>query len=208
MQFQQSQMADQQDQQQRRRNIQDLALKHVTPGPDGKPIFDQQGYINELASLDPQAALDLHQNEIRTKVAELQAQKAQRDLNTPDIRKIESGNNIITQEQQPDGTYRPIATASRFAPQQSAASALAQQIALMKQFGATDDDIKAKLGIGGGLTNTPTYNPNGPTGDDFIKTLPANDQPIVRAVVNGQYPIPTGKAATSPEWQRVVQMAT
>lgn len=208
MQFQQAQMTDQQDQMQRRRQIQDLALKHVTPGPDGKPFFDQEGYINELSGLDPQAALELHQNEIRTKAADLQAQKAQRDLNTPDIRKIESGNNIITQEQQPDGSYKPIATAGRFAPQQSGSSALAQQIALLRQYGATDDDIKQKLGIGGGLTNTPTYNPNGPTGDDFLKTLPANDQPIVKSVIDGRYPIPTGKAATSPEWQRVVQLAT
>jgi hypothetical protein len=208
MQFQQSQMADQQDQQQRRRNIQDLALKHVTQGPDGKPVFDQAGYINELSGLDPQAAMELHQNEIRTKVAYLQAQKAQRDLNTAPTREIDMGNNKVTQEQQADGSWKTIATAGRFAPQQSEGSAFAQRVKLIKQYGGTDDDVKQMLGIGGGLTNTPAYNPNGPTGDDFIKTLPANDQPIVKSVIDGRYPIPTGKAATSPEWQRVVQLAT
>lgn len=203
MQFQQSQMDDQQQQIQIRRDIQDMALPFFSNGKN-----DMDGFIAKVQQKYPQQAMELHQNELRSKLADLQAQKAQRDLNTPDIRKIESGNNIITQERQADGSYKPIATASRFAPQQSASSALAQQVALLKQYGASDDDIKAKLGIGGGLTNTPTFNPNGPTGDDFIKTLPANDQPIVRAVVNGQYPIPTGKAATSPEWQRVVQLAT
>lgn len=208
MQLQQSQLTDEQDQQQRRRNIQNLALKHVTPGPDGKPVFDQQGYITELAGIDPQAAMELHQNEIRTKVADLQAQKAQRDLNTAPTREIDMGNNKVTQEQQADGSWKTIATAGRFAPQQSEGSAFAQRVKLIKQYGGTDDDVRQMLGIGGGLTNTPAYNPNGPTGDDFIKTLPANDQPIVKSVIDGRYPIPTGKAATSPEWQRVVQLAT
>lgn len=66
MQFQQSQMQDQQDQQARRRQIQDLALKHVTQGPDGKPVFDQAGYTQELAGIDPEAALELHKNELQT----------------------------------------------------------------------------------------------------------------------------------------------
>jgi hypothetical protein len=152
--------------------------------------------------------MELHQNEIRTKAADLQAQKAQRDLSTAPTREIDMGNNKVTQEQQPDGSWKQIATAGRFAPQQSEGSAFAQRVKLIKQYGGTDDDVKQMLGIGGGLTNTPTYNPNGPTGDDFLKTLPPNDQPVVKAVLDGRYPIPTGKAATSPEWQRVVQLAT
>lgn len=208
MDFQQAQMADQEDQMQRRRNIQDLALKHVTTGPDGKPVFDQQSYMTELAGIDPQAAMELQQNSLRNQLTALQTQKAQRDLNTAPTRELDVGNNKVTQEQQADGSWKTIATAGRFAPQQSAASALAQKVALLKQYGATDDDIKQSLGIGGGLSNVPAFNPNGPTGDEFIKTLPANDQPIVKAVLEGRYPIPVGKAATSPEWQRVVQLAT
>lgn len=118
MQFQQAQMADQQDQMQRRRSIQDLAIKHVTQGPDGKPVFDQEGYMNELASLDPQAAMELRHNTIANQLAELQTQKAQRDLNTAPTRELDIGNNKVTQEQQPDGTWKTIATAGRFAPQQ------------------------------------------------------------------------------------------
>lgn len=197
-------MQDQQEQIQRRRAIQDLALKFAKP--DG--TFDMPGYQSALSQLDPQAAMELHQNELRNQLVGLQTQKAERDLKTAPTREIDMGNNKVTQEQQSDGSWKTIATAGRFAPQQSAASALAQQIALMKAHGATEDDIKAKLGIGGGLTNTPAYNPNGPTGDEFIKSLPSNDQPIVKAVLDGRYPIPTGKAATSPEWQRVVQLAT
>lgn len=138
----------------------------------------------------------------------MQGQKTQRDLNTAQTREIDMGNQKVTQEQQPDGSWKQIASGSRFAPQQSEGSALMQKIAVAKKLGATDDDIKGMLGFGSGLSNTPTYNPNGPTGDTFIKTLPANDQPIVKAVLDGRYPIPTGKAATSPEWQRVVQLAT
>lgn len=201
MDFQQAQMQDQEAQMQRRRNIQDLALKHVKVNPDGSTSFDQDGYANELASLDPQAAMELHRNTLQNKLLELQAQ-------TPALRKIEQGNNIVTQEQQPDGSYKTIATAGRFAPQQSEGSALMQKIAVARKLGATDDDVKQMLGFGGGLANVPAFNPNGPTGDAFIKTLPANDQPIVRAVLDGRYPIPVGKAATSPEWQRVVQLAT
>lgn len=152
--------------------------------------------------------MELHQNELRGKLTDLQTQKAQRDLNTAPTRELDVGNNKVTQEQKADGSWKTIATAGRFAPQQSATSALSQQIELMRKFGATDDDIKSKLGIGGGLSNTPIYNPNGPTGDDFIKTLPANDQTVVKAVLDGRYPIPTGRAATSPEWQRAVQLVT
>lgn len=202
--FQQAQMQDQQDQMQRRRQLQDLALKFAKP--DG--TFDMPGYQQALAQLDPQAAMELHQNELRNQLTGLETQKAQRDLNTAPTREIDVGNNKVTQEQQADGSWKTIATAGRFAPQQSAASALAQKVALLKQYGATDDDIKSSLGIGGGLSNVPAFNPNGPTGDAFIKTLPANDQPIVKAVLDGRYPIPVGKAATSPEWQRVVQLAT
>jgi hypothetical protein len=166
------------------------------------------GYQTALMQLDPEAALDLHKNELQTQAQQLAIQKGQRDLSVAPTRELDVGNNKVTQELQPDGTWKQLASAGRFAPQQSASSALAQQVQLLKQYGATDDDIKQKLGIGGGLTNTPTYNPNGPTGDDFLKTLPPNDQPIVKAVLDGRYPIPTGKAATSPEWQRVVQLAT
>lgn len=197
-------MDDQQQQMQRRQKIQDLALNFAKA--DG--TFDMPGYQQALMQVDPESALALHQNELQTQASQIAIQKGQRDLNTPQTRKLEQGNNLLTQEQQPDGSYKTIATAGRFAPQQSASSALAQQVQLLKQYGATDDDIKSKLGIGGGLTNTPTYNPNGPTGDDFLKTLPPNDQPVVKAVLDGRYPIPTGKAATSPEWQRVVQLAT
>ncbi|WP_426284964.1 hypothetical protein [Luteibacter sp. E-22] len=100
MQLQQSQLTDEQDQQQRRRNIQDLALKHVTQGPDGKPVFDQQGYITELASIDPQAAMELHQNELRNQLVGLQTQKAQEDLNTRDITQ---GSNLLHQTRAGNG---------------------------------------------------------------------------------------------------------
>jgi len=96
--------------------------------------------------------MELHQNELRSKLADLQAQKAQRDLNTPDIRKIESGNNVVTQEQQPDGSYKPIATASRFAPPQQ--SETARQIAEFRKLGATDDQLKAKFGLTAGDSDT------------------------------------------------------
>lgn len=142
-------MDDQQQQMQRRQKIQDLALKFAKP--DG--TFDMPGYQQALAQLDPQAAQELHQNELRSKLADLQGQQAQRELNTPQTRKIEQGNNLLTQEQQADGSYKTIATAGRFAPQQSAASAFAQKVALIKQYGGTDDDVKRALGIGGADTS-------------------------------------------------------
>jgi len=63
--------------------------------------------------------MELHQNELRSKLADLQAQKAQRDLNTAPTRQIDRGGNIVTQEQQPDGSYKDIATAPRWQPQQA-----------------------------------------------------------------------------------------
>lgn len=64
------------------------------------------GYQGALAQIDPQAAMELHQNEIQTKNAELQGQKTQRDLNTAQTREIDMGSNKVTQEQQPDGSWK------------------------------------------------------------------------------------------------------
>lgn len=140
--------------------------------------------------------MELHQNEIQSKNAELQGQKTQRDLNTAQTREIDMGNNKVTQEQQPDGSWKQIATAGRFAPQQSASSALAQKVALLKQYGATDDDIKAQLGIGGANTQAPT-----------MDSLSPADKSSVQAIVDGRYPVPTGKQAMDPNWQRLISVA-
>lgn len=99
-------MNDQQQQMQRRQQIQDLALKHVTTGPDGKPVFDQAGYTQELAGIDPEAALDLHKNELQTQAQQLQIQKSQRDLSVAPTRELDVGNNKVTQELQPDGSWK------------------------------------------------------------------------------------------------------
>jgi hypothetical protein len=178
---------------QRRQQIQDLALKFAKP--DG--TFDMPGYQSALAQFDPQAAMELHQNELQSKNAELQGQKTQRDLNTAQTREIDMGNNKVTQEQQSDGTWKTIATAGRFAPQQSAASAFAQKVALIKQYGGTDDDVKRALGIGGADTSSvPT-----------IDSLSPSDKATVQSIVDGRYPVPTGKQAMDPNWQRLISVA-
>jgi len=182
---------------QRRQQIQDLALKHVTQGPDGKPVFDQAGYAQELAGIDPEAALELHKNELQTQAQQLAIQKGQRDLSIAPTRELDVGNNKVTQELQPDGTYKTIATAGRFAPQQSAASAFAQKVALIKQYGGTDDDVKRALGIGGADTSAV------PTMD----SLSPADKASVQAIVDGRYPVPTGKQAMDPNWQRLISVA-
>jgi hypothetical protein len=128
-------------------------------------------------------------------MAQLQAQKAQRDLNTPDLRKIEQGNNIITQEQQPDGSYKPIATAPRFAPQQSAASALAQKLALMDKFGATEDDKKRALGIRVAADDPTSW-------DDGITP---DQQKIVQGLANYSYPISSKFLQTAANQQLVAR---
>jgi len=191
-QFAQAQMADQQDQMQRRRSIQDLARNFVKP--DG--TFDMLGYQQALAQQDPEAALELHKNEQQSQLVGLQTQKAQRDLNTAPTREIDMGNNKLTQEQQPDGTWKTIATAGRFAPQQSAASAFAQKVALIKQYGGTDDDVKRALGIAGASQAVPT-----------LDSLSAADKATVQSIVDGRYPVPTGKQAMDPNWQRLIAVA-
>lgn len=186
-------MQDQQAQMQRRQQIQDLALKFAKP--DG--TFDMPGYQQALAQLDPQAAMELHQNELRNQLVGLQTQKAQRDLNTAPTREIDMGNNKVTQEQQPDGTWKTIATAGRFAPQQSAASALSQQIALVRAHGGTEADVQRLLGIGSGQADSvPT-----------LDSLPPSDKATVQAIVDGRYPVPTGKQAMDPNWKRLVAVA-
>lgn len=163
-----------------------MALKFAKP--DG--TFDMPGYQSALAQFDPQAAMELHQNELQSKNAELQGQKTKRDLNTAPTREIDMGNNKVTQEQQSDGTWKTIATAGRFAPQQSAASAFAQKVALIKQYGGTDDDVKRALGIGGADTSSvPT-----------IDSLSPSDKATVQSIVDGRYPVPTGKQAMDPNW--------
>lgn len=52
------------------------------------------------------------------------------------------------------------------------------------------------------------FNPDQPTGEAFLATLDPNERAIVQAVVDGRYPVPTGRAASSPEWLRVVHAAT
>lgn len=178
-------MDDQQQQMQRRQQIQDLALKFAKP--DG--TFDMPGYQSALAQFDPQAAQELHQNELRSKLADLQGQQAQRDLSTAPTRELDVGNNKVTQEQQADGSWKTIATAGRFAPQQSASSAIAQRAALIKQYGGTDDDVKRLLGIAGAEAQAPT-----------MDNLSASDKATVQAIVDGRYPVPTGKQAMDPNW--------
>lgn len=203
-QFKQAQQQDLVQQMQRRRQIQDLARQFARP--DG--TFDQAGYRQALYQIDPESAQQLDANDARLKLTSLQTQKAQRDLNTAPTREIDQGLSKLTQEQQPDGTWKTIATASRFAPQQSAGSALAQKVALARSMGATDADVKEMLGFGGSLQALPSVDPNAPHGEAYIQTLPDSMKGIVQAVVDGRYPIPTGRAAASPQWQQVVQMAT
>jgi hypothetical protein len=90
--FEQTKMEDQQQQIQRRRQIQDLALKFAKP--DG--TFDMSGYQQAVMQVDPEAGLELHQNELRSKLVGLQTDKAQRDLSTAPTREIDSGNNKLT----------------------------------------------------------------------------------------------------------------
>lgn len=144
-QFAQAQMADQQDQMQRRRELQDGALPFVVRKPDGTTEFDHQGYQTWLMGKDPQAALELHQNEIQARNAELQGQKTQRDLQTPVTDQIVQGNQVVTRQLQPDGSMKVVGTGSRFAPTQ--ASETDRQIAAFRKLGATDDQIKAKFGL-------------------------------------------------------------
>lgn len=169
--------------------------------PDG--TFNQMGYANDLAAISPALAQDYLIGVQRQKLTEAQARQKQ-------TREIQQGSNVLTQEMDPaSGNWNTIATAPRWQPQSSSRgpSAIEEKIALARKFGATDDDIRGMLGFGD-LGSAPTYNPNGPTGEEFIKSLPVNDQPIVKAVIDGRYPIPVGKAAASPQWQRVVALAT
>jgi len=200
-QFQQAQQADQMDQMQRRRAIQDLALQFKKP--DG--TFDMPGYQQALAQQDPQAAMELHQNELRGQVLQAQAQKYTADARAKATREINSGGNVVTQEQQDDGTWKTIATAPRWQPGAGASgsSALAQQIALLKQYGATDEDIRAKLGLG---TASGAANPN-VVGPDAMNGLSPQDKATVQAIVDGRYPVPTGKQAMDPKWQSLISVA-
>jgi hypothetical protein len=112
MQFQQSKMDDEQEQIRIRRDIQDMALPFFSNGKN-----DMEGYIAKVAEKYPQQAMELHQNELRNKLVGLQTDKAQRDLQGT-TREINSGDNILTQEQQPDGSWKTIATAPRWNPKQ------------------------------------------------------------------------------------------
>lgn len=202
------QMTDQQDQLQRRRAIQDLALKHVTPGPDGKPIFDQQGYAAELATLDPQAAMELHQNELRAKLTELQTQKAMR----PDTEQVYDGDKVLTQEVGLDGQRKTIASAPRWQRQAQGGgqeTAIERNLGFLMKQGYSREQALQALGLPlpGAAPDAQGYAPGTPNGEDFLKTLPTDRQGIVRAVVEGRYPVPTGKSATSQWWQAVVQDA-
>lgn len=145
----------------------------------------------------------MQENLLHSKLYEAQAQKAQADARAKAVRQFNSGNNLVTQEQQEDGSWKTLATAPRWEPQQSAGSALSQQIGLMRKFGATDDDIRAKLGIQpqGGQPQ------NNLTGQDYLNSLPDQEKNMVQAIVDGRYPVPTGRQAMSPQWQSAIAAA-
>lgn len=50
--------------------------------------------------------------------------------------------------------------------------------------------------------------PTQPRGPEAMNNIDPAMRPIVQAVIDGRYPVPTGRAATSPEWMAVVQAAT
>lgn len=155
------------------------------------------GYQSALSKFDPQAAMELHQNEIQSRNAELQGQKAQRDLSIAPTRELDVGSNKVTQELQPDGSWKTLATAGRFAPQQSATSALSQQIALIKAHGGKEADVQRLLGIGGAQADTLPS----------VDSLSPSDKATVQSIVDGRYPVPTGKQAMDPNWQRLISVA-
>lgn len=76
--------------------------------------------MQDLMQQDPQAGLELQQNQLKTQIEQQQVQQGQRTLNTAQTRELDVGNNKVTQEQQPDGTWKNIATGNKFAPVQTA----------------------------------------------------------------------------------------
>lgn len=69
-------------------------------------------------ALDPSAAIQMQQSQQHLQNENLMAQKAKRELSIAPTRQIESGGNVLTQELQPDGTWKTAATAPRWQPQQ------------------------------------------------------------------------------------------
>ena len=62
------------------------------------------------------------------------------------------------------------------------------------------DDITP---INGGASDTAVM--GGATGDDFLKTQPANEQTIIKGLAEGRMAFPTGMALRSPVWQKRLQ---
>lgn len=60
----------------------------------------------------------MQQNLVRQKLYEAQAQKAQADARAKAVRQINSGNNVVTQEQQEDGSWKVLGSGPRWQPQQ------------------------------------------------------------------------------------------
>lgn len=74
----------------------------------------------------------------------------------------------------------------------------------MRKFGATDDDIRAKLGIQPQGAQAQQSNL---TGQDYLNSLSDQERNMVQAIVDGRYPVPTGKQAMSPQWQAAIAAA-
>jgi len=99
---------------QRRQQIQALGAKFIRP--DG--TFDTPGYRQALSALDPQMAMEMQQNELRGQLLQAQAAKANSEAKAKAIRQIPEGNNIVTQEQQDDGSWKVLGSGPRWQPQQ------------------------------------------------------------------------------------------
>lgn len=200
-------MQDQMATMQRRRDIQDLAKGFVKP--DGS--FDMPGYQQALAQKDPEAALELQKNTLQQQMMQAQTKLYQAKANekeAPQTRTIKNGGQEVTQEWDPvAGKFNTIASSSIGAGQGGSATALERNVAFLKSQGYTTAQALEANGVPSATMNQSAIQPGSPNGDAFLQTLPEDQQPLVKAIVDGRYPIPTGRAAASPQWQALVQAA-
>ncbi|WP_333679855.1 lytic transglycosylase domain-containing protein [Dyella sp.] len=89
----------------------------------------------------------------------------------------------------------------------SQGTALERDIKYLTDRGMTYDEALHAKGINTGGPAVDPIDPNAPVGDAYLQSLPTDRRNIVKAVVDGRYPIPTGKQAMSPQWATIIRDA-
>jgi hypothetical protein len=91
----------------------------------------------------------------------------------------------------------------RSAPKPTAPSELEKRIALARQMGASDEEVRSMV-MGGSYGTAPVPGDPTKTGEAYLATLPPEMRPVVKAIAEGRQ-APPSASSRSPQAQQILQ---